>query len=67
MYLDTSTKSAVVLGEAHKQYVVTPDIDHLLHELYLNGGATPGDKEMEAKKAAIAVKREEGAVKTEIE
>ena len=56
-----------MLGEVHKQYIVTPDIDRLLRELYLNGGATPGDKEAEARSVAAAVKVEQGLVKMEVD
>jgi len=67
VHLDTAGKSAVVLGEVHKQYIVSPDIDILLRDLYLNGGATPGDKEAEARKVAEEVKVERRLVKMELE
>ena len=66
VHLDSGHKSASVLGEVHKQYIVTPDIDRLLNELYLNGGMTPGDKELEARKVASQVKVEKGLVKMEM-
>ncbi|WRT69389.1 uncharacterized protein IL334_006373 [Kwoniella shivajii] len=43
VHLDQKTKSAQVLGEVHKNYIVTPDVDRLLQELYINGGQTPGE------------------------
>ncbi len=67
VHLDPTSKKATVLGEILKQYVVTPDIDRLLRELYLNGGATPGDKEAEARKILSAVKVEKGSVKLEVD
>lgn len=62
MHVDTKAKSANVLGEIHKQYTVTPDIDRLLEELFLNGGETPGDRE---KRELKRIKMEAGLVKME--
>ncbi|WOO79831.1 DNA-directed RNA polymerase III subunit RPC4 [Vanrija pseudolonga] len=62
VHVDTKAKSANVLGEIHKQYTVTPDIDRLLEELFLNGGETPGDRE---KRELKRIKMEAGLVKME--
>ncbi|TXT06156.1 hypothetical protein VHUM_03629 [Vanrija humicola] len=62
VHVDTKAKSANVLGEIHKQYTVTPDIDRLLEELFLNGGETPGDRERREMKR---VKMEAGLMKME--
>ena len=67
VHIDKSKKSAVVLGEVHKQYVVTPDADRLLGELSVNGGATPGDREAAERRAATVVKVERCLVKMEVE
>lgn len=44
VHLDTQKKYTNVLGEIHRSYVVTPDVDRLLGQLYIEGGLTPGDK-----------------------
>ena len=67
VHLDSAKKSATVLGEVHKQYTVTPDIDRLLHELYIHGGQTPADKEAEKKRLMKDVKVERGLVKMEVD
>ena len=51
--LDRSTRTATVLGEINKGYVVTPDIDRLLDELVLNNGVVPGEDMARVKKEAI--------------
>jgi DNA-directed RNA polymerase III subunit RPC4 len=61
VHLDSKAKAAVVLGEINKNYVVTPDIDRLLQDLFINGGQTPGDKEWEDHKRKIQRMRAEGA------
>ncbi|WVQ96365.1 hypothetical protein IAU59_003470 [Kwoniella sp. CBS 9459] len=53
VHLDGKSKSAQILGEIHKNYVVTPDIDRLLQELYINGGKTPGELETERRRRII--------------
>ncbi|KAK4683526.1 DNA-directed RNA polymerase III subunit RPC4, partial [Tremellales sp. Uapishka_1] len=64
VHVDQPSKAAVVLGEVHKQYVVTPDIDRLLNDLYLNGGITPGDKEIEERRRfEKIVKAEKGLIR----
>lgn len=60
VHLDNKAKAAVVLGEINKNYVVTPDIDRLLQDLFVNGGQTPGDKEWNQQKAEILRIRREG-------
>lgn len=70
MHLDSKAKAAVVLGEINKNYVVTPDIDRLLQDLFINGGHTPGDKEWDQQKAEILRMRREGGpnlVKMEVD
>lgn len=62
VHLDAKQKSAIVLGDVHKNYVVTPDIDRLLQDLYSNGGQTPGDREVEARMKALRMR---GLVKME--
>ncbi|KIR60245.1 DNA-directed RNA polymerase III subunit RPC4 [Cryptococcus bacillisporus CA1873] len=62
VHLEAKQKSAIVLGDVHKNYVVTPDIDLLLQDLYSNGGQTPGDKEVEARVKALRMR---GLVKME--
>lgn len=62
VHLDAKQKSAVVLGDVHKNYVVTPDIDRLLQDLYSNGGQTPGDREVDARMKAMRMR---GLVKME--
>jgi DNA-directed RNA polymerase III subunit RPC4 len=54
VHLDTPNKSANVLGEVNKHYVLTPDIDRLLKELWLNDGETPADKAKKVKQAMEA-------------
>lgn len=49
-----------MLGEINKNYVVTPDIDRLLQDLFINGGMTPGDKEWEEHKQKFRRARAEG-------
>ena len=49
-HLDAQHKSTTVLGEVNKTFVVTPDVDKLLQELYLNGGMTPADKALAERK-----------------
>ncbi|WVF68825.1 hypothetical protein IAT40_003598 [Kwoniella sp. CBS 6097] len=56
VHLDGKSKSAQILGEVHKNYVVTPDIDRLLQELYINGGKTPGELETERRRRIILEK-----------
>jgi DNA-directed RNA polymerase III subunit RPC4 len=60
VHLDNKSKAAVVLGEINKNYVVTPDIDRLLQDLFINGGMTPGDKEWEEHKQKFRRARAEG-------
>ena len=67
MHVDAVDKSANVLGEVHRQYVVTPDIDRLLGELFMNGGQTPADKEAERKRLMRDVKTERGWIKLEVD
>ncbi|KAJ9091646.1 hypothetical protein QFC19_009016 [Naganishia cerealis] len=54
VHLDKPTRQARVLGEVHKAYVLTPDVDRLLHELHLNGGKVPGEEVDPAIKAEEA-------------
>lgn len=42
-------RQARVLGEIHKSYILTPDVDRLLHELHLNGGKVPGEEDDQVK------------------
>jgi DNA-directed RNA polymerase III subunit RPC4 len=63
--MDAKAKSTTVLGEIHKGYVVTPDIDRLLEELFINGGETPGDRERAQAVIDRRVKMERGLVKME--
>lgn len=63
VHVDQKNKALAVAGEVHKSYVVTPDVDRLLDELFINGGETPGDKE---KRALRQVKLERG-VKMELD
>jgi len=65
VHLGGKDKAATVLGEIHKQYVVTPDIDRLLDELFKNGGKTPDDLAEERRRGSARVKIEEGLVKVE--
>jgi DNA-directed RNA polymerase III subunit RPC4 len=58
VHLDSTKKEAAVLGEVHKQYVVTPDVDRLLAELFENGGKTHMEKEEEESKARMKIKAE---------
>jgi DNA-directed RNA polymerase III subunit RPC4 len=58
--MDQPNKAAVVLGEVHKNYLVTPDIDRLLEELYINGGKTPGDREREEKNKDFGIAKVKG-------
>ncbi|ORX38045.1 RNA polymerase III RPC4-domain-containing protein [Kockovaella imperatae] len=67
VHLDPLQKAATVLGEVHKQYTVTPDIDRLLNELYIQGGQTPADREADRRRLAKDVKMEKGLVKLEVE
>ena len=60
VHMDSKAKSAVVLGEVNKNYVVTPDVDRLLQDLFINGGMTPGDKEWEEHKRRVQRARAEG-------
>lgn len=43
VHLHKSSRQARVLGEIHKSYILTPDVDRLLHELHLNHGIVPGE------------------------
>lgn len=65
VHVDSKAKAATVLGEVHKGYVVTPDLDRLLEELFINGGETPGDRERAQAAAERRVKVEKGLVKME--
>ncbi|WWC65553.1 uncharacterized protein I303_108171 [Kwoniella dejecticola CBS 10117] len=65
VHLEHKTKSAQVLGEIHKNYIVTPDIDRLLEELYINGGQTPGEVETERRKRLLRENRGLVAMKKE--
>ncbi|WVO13645.1 hypothetical protein L204_101266 [Cryptococcus depauperatus] len=56
VHLDAKKKDAIVVGDVHKNYVVTPDIDRLLQDLYIHGGQTPGDKEGEIRKRSVLIK-----------
>lgn len=38
-----------MLGEIHKSYILTPDVDRLLHELHLNGGKVLGEEDDQVK------------------
>jgi DNA-directed RNA polymerase III subunit RPC4 len=49
-----------VLGEVNKQYVVTPDIDRLLGELFINKGKTFSEVEAVKKEKMARVKAESG-------
>jgi len=64
MHLDPLLKHANVLGDIHKGYVVTPDIDRLLGELFVNGGLTPGDR---AKMKKERMEAERGMMKMELD
>lgn len=44
VHLHKPARQARVLGEIHKSYILTPDVDRLLHELHLNGGKVPGEE-----------------------
>lgn len=55
VHLDQPTKTASVLGEVHKTYVITPDIDRLLGELSMNGGVIPGEMDDDAQNAVIKI------------
>lgn len=67
VHMDAPHKAAAVLGEVNKHFVVTPDVDRLLQELYISGGVTPGDKEAQDRTKALrdGVKLEPGLVKME--
>jgi hypothetical protein len=41
----------------HKSYILTPDVDRLLHELQLNGGKVPGEE------VDPSIKEEAGLIK----
>lgn len=43
VHLDRTSRTAALLGEVHKSYVVTPDIDRLLDELRVHDGVVPGE------------------------
>lgn len=43
VHLDKPSRTAALLGEVHKTYVVTPDIDRLLDELRVHDGVVPGE------------------------
>ncbi|WWC93125.1 uncharacterized protein L201_008092 [Kwoniella dendrophila CBS 6074] len=53
VHLDLKEKNVHVLGEVHKNYIVTPDIDRLLEDLYINGGQTPGEIDAERRRKLI--------------
>ncbi|KAJ9120628.1 hypothetical protein QFC22_002557 [Naganishia vaughanmartiniae] len=57
VHLDKPSRQARVLGEVHKSYILTPDVDRLLHELQLNGGKVPGEE------VDPSVKEEAGLIK----
>ncbi|KAJ9122096.1 hypothetical protein QFC24_004323 [Naganishia onofrii] len=57
VHLDKPTRQARVLGEVHKSYILTPDVDRLLHELQLNGGKVPGEE------VDPSIKEEAGLIK----
>lgn len=61
--LDNDTKRLNVLGEVCKNFVVTPDIDRLLGELFIAGGITPGDIRQAAEKRS----REPQSMKEELQ
>ncbi|WVQ79469.1 hypothetical protein IAT38_001568 [Cryptococcus sp. DSM 104549] len=65
VHLDPKKKAAMVLGEVHKNYVVTPDIDRLLQELYVSGGKTPGDRLVEQRERMAGAPK--GLVKMEVD
>lgn len=65
VHVDNKGKGVTVLGEVHKQYVVTPDLDRLLEELFINGGETPGDRERVAAERERRLRAERGLVKME--
>ncbi|WWC73393.1 uncharacterized protein I206_107360 [Kwoniella pini CBS 10737] len=65
VHLEPKKKTAQVLGEIHKNYLVTPDIDRLLEELYINGGQTPGEVETERRKRLMKESRGLVAMKKE--
>lgn len=66
VHLDAKAKSTTVLGEVHKQYTITPDLNRLLEELFLNGGETPGDRERKNTEADRRLGAERGLVKMEM-
>lgn len=66
VHVDPPAKTLTSLGEVHRLYKVTPDIDRLLRELYINGGKTPWEKEQEAAARSVPVKQERG-VKMELD
>lgn len=43
VHLDTKHKALKVMGDINKHFTVQPDIDRLLHQLWLNDGVTPND------------------------
>lgn len=65
MHLDTHKKYTNVLGEIHRSYVVTPDVDRLLSQLYIEGGLTPGDKVRMAREKRMKEMMEMRMVKQE--
>lgn len=65
VHLDQKRHATTVLGEVHKGYVVMPDIERLLEDLWLNGGETPGDRERAARIEERRIKMERGLVKME--
>lgn len=65
VHLDSAEKQTNVLGEVHRSYVVTPDIDRLLGELFIAGGQTPGDKLKVRREMEMKIKMERGLVKME--
>ncbi|EIW72308.1 hypothetical protein TREMEDRAFT_24620 [Tremella mesenterica DSM 1558] len=65
VHMDKPHRTAAVLGEVYRQYYVTPDVDGLLDQLHLNGGETPGDRLVEARRLQRSVKQERGLVKME--
>lgn len=66
VHLDQKHKNTTVLGEVHKQYTVTPDLDRLLEELFLNDGETPGDRERKQAELERKLRIERGLVKMEM-
>lgn len=57
VHLDKNEKKASLLGEIHKSYVMTPDVDRLLEQLRLNDGKVPGETDPNADHSADGLVR----------